>query len=358
MPHTKQKLILLFDGTWNDPQSRTNVYRMAKSIKHFDEKGVRQKFFYSPGVGTKRNEKIRGGATGYGLTQILFDAYDWLCRNYTAHTEIFVFGFSRGAFTARSFGGLIRKCGVLWITTPVLLNNAREVYMKENVHPDDNLCKNFRLHFSQEAEIHFMGVWDTVGALGIPRTTFTESEKYKWHDTNLTSIVKHAYHAMALDEHRKAYDITFWTSQDGSKKPSQKEVEQRWFIGAHANVGGGYDLERFENDYDPLAKLSFDWIAEKAVKAGLELKHFEKAPDHAIESTHVDSYRDFMRGVYRAFRWVKTFGKGRYFRKFDRGPEDIKAVNVTVDGSVWKRWNADPDYRPPTLVNAHLEPPA
>ena len=357
MPHTKQKLILLFDGTWNDPQSRTNVYRMAHSIKHFDEKGVRQKFFYSPGVGTKRFERLRGGATGFRLSRIMMDGYDWLCRNYTPGSEIYVFGFSRGAFTARSFGGLIRKCGILRISSPVLLKRAKKVY-KKDVHPDDKLCKVFRTHFSQEAEIHFMGVWDTVGALGIPGTNLTERGIFKWHDTNLTSIVKHAYHAMALDEHRKAYDITFWTSQDGSKKPAQKEVEQRWFIGAHANVGGGYDLERFENDYDPLAKLSFDWMAEKAVKAGLELKHFVKAPDHAVESAPVDSYRDFMRGVYRAIRWVKTFGKGRYFRKFDRGHKGNKAVNVTVDGSVWKRWNADPDYRPPTLVNAHLEPPA
>jgi uncharacterized protein (DUF2235 family) len=105
-------LTLLFDGTWNDPQDRTNVFRLCTSpADHAKDRG-RQRFFYDPGVGTNRLTRLRGGLFGYGLSRHLRKGYDWLARHYAQGDRIFIFGFSRGAYTARSLVGLIRKCGL------------------------------------------------------------------------------------------------------------------------------------------------------------------------------------------------------------------------------------------------------
>ncbi|GAB2714828.1 DUF2235 domain-containing protein [Halomonas garicola] len=259
---TKQRLILFFDGTWNDPQDRTNVFRLAQHIHEYDG-DIRQRFFYDPGVGNGKFVRLAGGAFGYGLSKNLRQGYDWLARRYAEGDDIWIFGFSRGAYTARSLAGLIRKCGLLRIVTPGLLDRAEEIYRDKKLKPDDEPCDIFKRHYGRTPRIHFIGVWDTVGALGVPGTRFTEQRKYSWHDTELSSIVDYAYHAVALDEHRAAYEVPLWVSRDGRKKPGNREVEQRWFIGAHANVGGGYGD-------DPLADIPLQWMSEKASDAGLK----------------------------------------------------------------------------------------
>ncbi|GAA3534613.1 DUF2235 domain-containing protein [Zobellella aerophila] len=146
--------------------------------------------------------------------------------------------------------------------TPTGLAAAERLYRNKRAAPDGVQCKAFRGRYSREINIHLLGVWDTVGALGIPGSMISERGLYSWHDTQLSKIVERAYQAMALDEHRTAYDAVPWTSPDGEQKPGQIEVEQRWFIGAHANVGGGYGN-------DPLADLSLAWMQDKATAAGL-----------------------------------------------------------------------------------------
>jgi uncharacterized protein (DUF2235 family) len=347
MADHKERLILLFDGTWNDPQDRTNVYQLSRLIADYDGK-IRQRFFYDPGVGTGSFNRFTGGAFGAGLSDNLQEGYDWLARNYTADSEIFVFGFSRGAYTARSLVGMIRKCGLLHISTPVLLDAAEKIYRNKQVAPDDSLCCQFRARYSREVKIHLIGVWDTVGALGVPGTQISERGLYSWHDTQLSKIVERAYHAVALDEHRAAYDAVLWTSDDGLQKPEQIEVEQRWFIGAHANVGGGYSD-------DPLSTLSLAWMLEKASKAGLKLTPYQ-LPANAWQSKPRDSFSAFLGGGYGAFRRLLHPGDGRHYRAFDEGSKGQRGVGVTIDPSVWSRWNFDSAYRPPTLVLAGKQP--
>lgn len=346
----KQRLILLFDGTWNDPEDKTNVFRLAGRLRSFDN-DTQQRFFYEPGVGTGKLDRLRGGAFGYGLSKNMLQAYDWLARRYAEGDEIWVFGFSRGAYTARSLVGLIRKCGLLRISNPGLLNKAEALYRNKNLHPDSPECQAFKNDYSRKPRIHFIGVWDTVGALGIPGTNISEHGKYSWHDTELSGIVEHAYHAVALDENRAAYDVALWTSDDGKQKPANTAVEQRWFIGAHANVGGGYGSS------DPLPDIALQWLVEKAAQAGLKLEAF-KAPDNAWETRPRDSYAEFMKGIYAWFRKLRDSGDGRYYRKFATGHQGKLAVNVTVDPSVWQRW-LDPGlgYRPRTLSDAGQVPP-
>lgn len=355
MSQPSQRLILLFDGTWNDPQDRTNVYRLARDIHDYDGQGIRQRFYYEPGVGTRQWQRLVGGAFGVGLSRNLQNGYDWLVRHHCANTQVFVFGFSRGAYTARSLVGMIRKCGLLRVATPRLVKEAEQLYRNGKLTPKDAVCRRFRERYSREIEIHCLGVWDTVGALGIPGTSFSEHGRYAWHDTELSSIVRRAYQAMALDEHRKAYDIALWTHPGGAKKPCQEEVEQRWFIGAHANVGGGYRME--DGGFDPLATLGYAWMCEKAQAAGLSL-HMPEVPADAHRMVPRDSYRDFMKGVYRRYRSLRDRGgDGRHYRRHAQDQQGNPAVGVTIDPSVWRRWREARDYRPSTLVRAGCVPP-
>lgn len=345
----KQRLAVLFDGTWNDPEDQTNVYRLARLIQDYDG-NTRQRFFYDPGVGTSILTRFCGGAFGLGLSKNLQQGYDWLAKRYAKDDEIWLFGFSRGAYTARSLAGMIRKCGLLHVSTPKLLKDAERLYRDKRLSPDCEPCRAFRAAYSREVKIHFIGVWDTVGALGIPGTYFSESGKYSWHDTELSSIVERAYHAVALDEFRAAYEVSLWTHPDGTIKAGQLAVEQRWFIGAHANVGGGYGA-------DPLADLSLAWMLGNAQSAGLKLESFE-ATYEAWKAQPRLSFNEFLGGAYAFFRRLKAKGDGKYFRKYSIGHEGRPAVNVTVDESVWERWkSSNGTYRPVTLTQAGVKPP-
>jgi len=346
----KQRLILLFDGTWNDPEDQTNVFRMAGKI-HDEDGGISQRFFYNPGVGTGKIDRFRGGVFGFGLSKNLLQGYEWLAKRYRHEDEIWIFGFSRGAYTARSLVGLIRKCGLLRIVTPHLLETAEDIYRNKALKPDGEECQAFRSTYSFTPRVHFIGVWDTVGALGVPGTSLSEKGHYSWHDTELSSIVNYAYHAVALDEHRAAYDVPLWISDNGEKKPNNVDVEQRWFIGAHANVGGGYGSD------DKLADLALQWMMEKASNAGLKLDGFT-APTDAWKTKPKDSFGEFLKGLYAWFRKIKALGDGRHYRRCSVGMEDKPAVNVSVDPSVWLRWQqADYNYRPRTLSDAGQQPP-
>lgn len=348
MPYQPQKLIVLFDGTWNDPQHNTNVVKMARSIAPYAGE-QRQRFFYSPGVGTNTATRLAGGMFGVGLSKNLRQGYDWLARHYRPGDEIWVFGFSRGAYTARSMVGMIRKCGLLHIVTPTQLTAAERLYRNKSAAPDGKECREFRRHFSQEVNIQFIGVWDTVGALGVPGTLISERGTYSWHDTQLSKIVKHAYQAIALDEHRAVYKAVPWTSEQGQKKPTQIIVEQRWFIGAHANVGGGY-MD------DPLADLPLAWMQHKAIAAGLNITPVLPALN-AWETAPTDSFSSFLSGGYAYYRRVFHKNTQRYHRDLYHDAQGHQAVGVTIDDSVWQRWQQTSTYRPNTLIKAGVAPP-
>lgn len=349
----KQRLVVMFDGTWSDPQDRTNVFRLVRQLSDRDG-STQQRFFYDPGVSTDRLERLRGGVFGRGLTENLLQGYDWLARNYATGDEIWLFGFSRGAYTTRSLVGLINKCGLLDISTPDLLEQAEALYRNKSLSADSPECKAFRERYSRKVKVHFLGVWDTVGTLGVPGT-FKPEQHYAWQDTTLSGLVERAYHAVALDEYRRAFDVALWTSADGKMKPGQVEVEQRWFIGSHANVGGGYGD-------DPLADISFAWMLGKAARAGLAIKPFA-APADAWRTELRDSYSEFLGGAYSLWSRFMAMGDGRQTRSLYTGQGKRPAINVTIDDSVWMRRNApECNYRPAALEgwvdNSQLVEPA
>lgn len=328
-----RRIVLLFDGTWNDESSKTNVYRTMKAIRSTGSSDPEQPLFYDEGVGTNWYDRVTGGAFGRGLSANIRQGYQWLCQTYRPGDEVFVFGFSRGAYTARSLVGLIRKCGLVQEPSKARVAEAYGYYRDKNLHPDSDQLQAFREQHSRTIRIHFIGVWDTVGALGVPfsRVPFSR-DYYRWHDTELSKIVDYAYHAVAIDENRKDYATAVWTVQ----KPANKDVEQRWFIGAHANVGGGYGN-------DSLANRPLRWLQDKAEACGLVLNgKIEVGPEDHLAPV-VDSYSEFMFGLYKRFR-------PRFHRAFGTG------VNETVDPTVWDRWQNDSNYRPETLLE-HPERP-
>jgi uncharacterized protein (DUF2235 family) len=332
-----RKLILLFDGTWNNRKDSTNVVRMRNAIASTGEHDPEQPCFYDAGVGTHWYDRLTGGAFGRGLSENIQQGYQWLAGKHQPGDEIYIFGFSRGAYTARSLVGLIRKCGILNSPEQAMVEQAYDLYRDKNVAPDDAKAVSFRSSHSRETRVRFIGVWDTVGALGIPVSHVPFSKDYyRWHDTDLSKIVDYAYHAIAVDENRKDYAVAVWTKI----KPENIEVEQEWFIGAHANVGGGYD----KMPPDTLPNLPLRWMQDKAAATGLKLlSRVEVAPaDHLAEVN--DSFKEFMFGIYQAL-------KDRYPRPFGKG------ANESVHESVWQRWKARPEYRPKSL-SKHPSKPA
>jgi hypothetical protein len=242
-----KRLIVCYDGTWNSPEKNappSNVVRMSRMVSPSDHQGVVQSVYYDPGVGTGNTvDRWLGGAFGNGLEQKVKEGYLFLANNYEDGDEIYVFGFSRGAFSARSLVGFIGACGGL-LHGEKGLNKLRDAWDYYRQPPDKR--EQFRFHVeikdlvNKTPMIDCLGVWDTVGALGIPSGLFNTINRlrYSFHDTRLSRIVKHAFQALAIDEHRAAFQASLW--QKPKDSVVGQIVEQVWFPGAHANIGGGY----------------------------------------------------------------------------------------------------------------------
>ena len=171
----KKRLALFLDGTWNTKNDDTNVWR----LKSLCSESADQVCYYSTGVGTQFGQRVLGGGFGYGLDDEVIRAYQWIMENYHPEDRVFIFGFSRGAFTARSLAGFISKCGLLRLGSPMSLSQLYARYREGSTQKtirglhdthDDQLSQEERWlkKYSMPIPIWFQGVWDTVGALGIP----------------------------------------------------------------------------------------------------------------------------------------------------------------------------------------------
>ena len=267
-----KRLVVCSDGTWNRADQAyhgqpcpTNVIKLSSRLANRDAAGVLQVISYDQGVGTGNAvDRFTGGAFGVGLADNILDAYRFLVANYEAGDEIYLFGFSRGAYTARSVAGMVRKCGILDRRSVGKYHEAVALYRRRDDSADGDAARRFRAQHAINGEvptpIRMIGVWDTVGALGIPlrgmRWLTRQDEQF--HDVQLSRSVEFACHALAIEEHRKPFLPTLWQKRDGS----QQRVEQVWFAGAHSDVGGGY-AER------GLSDIVLAWMIERATAAGL-----------------------------------------------------------------------------------------
>lgn len=304
-----RNLIVCCDGTWNTPEQKagnvpvpTNVVRLYNALCDHDPAGHPQLGYYHPGVGTEGGwwEKLAGGSVGKGLGKNIQSAYKWLAVNYRPGDRIFLFGFSRGAYTVRCLGSLILTCGLLDLTQVAEANAWQRVatayaagYRKRQERA--GWAEDWAFHRDGEGAavaIHFLGVWDTVGALGIPdelawMNLFDRPGKYAFHNADLHERVLNARHAVALDEMRASFVPTLWANV-----ADRATVKQLWFPGVHCDVGGGYPEKG-------LADGALAWMMDEAQALGLALDagmRRQVAPD-AQGVLH-----DSLTGVFKALR--------------------------------------------------------
>jgi uncharacterized protein (DUF2235 family) len=265
-----KRLVVCCDGTWNDSDQSTdytNVSRLAWAIKPVDAKGVSQIVYYQSGVGTAGTavSKIIGAATGAGLSHNLRDAYSFICTNYCDGDEVFLFGFSRGAYTARCIGGLIGFAGLIGKRDLDQFHALWKAYKEQ----DTKTLANFDTR-KKDATIKCIGVWDTVGSVGIPEDLDRFGlfkQYYGFLNANLGAHVEHAFHALALDERRKNFVPTLWEQTPEGKAKGQ-ELKQVWFAGVHCDVGGGYEvhgtsdiaLAWMASEVSPYLDIDFDYL--------------------------------------------------------------------------------------------------
>jgi uncharacterized protein (DUF2235 family) len=304
-------VIFCADGTWNGPDQDenddrlpdpTNVYKlfvglageMATETRDADEQEksllqggrIVQVAKYIHGVGDSRNpiKKLFGGAFGAGLISRIVRGYTFISRNYEPGDHIVNTGFSRGAYTARALAGLIASQGVLakhitadktrayrcgaqaWYhyrersKRPSILARLAEVVadLPAFLSRDDLTARDLiPIH-----HIKVVGVWDTVGSLGLPR--YMEDERYdafKFADARLSAKVEHGFHAVALDEQRVDFTATLWDQASN--------VMQLAFPGAHGDVGGGYPIPTGESG---LSDIALEWMARQLATTGVRLK--------------------------------------------------------------------------------------
>ncbi len=332
-----KRIVICCDGTWNSPDKTadgvnvtTNVVKLAEAVKKTGRDKISQILFYDPGVGSGGNwvKRCFDGATGTGISQNILEAYAYLVRKYKPGDELFLFGFSRGAYTVRSLAGLIRNSGLLRADAAHMVNKAYALYRSgsKSSHPKAKEATLFRRTYAVAdiIPIKFIGVWETVGSLGNPLLFDSYlSRRNRFHDTDLSSTIQNAYQALAIDEKRKHFEAALWHRKADVR---EQVLEQVWFKGVHSNVGGGYSRTG-------LSDIALEWLAAKAVKHGLDLKAMELAPVPAEER------EESWKGAYKILKpFHRPIGQ-----TYPQGPTD-EAIHQTV-ADLYKN-----GYRPRNLV--------
>jgi glutathione S-transferase len=381
-----KKIVFCADGTWNGPEQQTgqsitegndsagevggtstNVYKFylnlagdvtpeTRTLQDEQEKclldgagNVVQVTKYLHGVGDSSNTvtKVLGGVFGVGVISRIVRGYTFISRHYQPGDDIYITGFSRGAYTARALAGMISRVGLL-DTSKYNVNDKDEAYRRGlaawyrskgitlngagQLVADANRVLDFfeRLVSSKalastdliaNVPIKAVGVWDTVGSMGVP--LYLKDKRldiFEFTDTKLSDRVEYGFHAMAIDEMRADFPVTRWDDR--------KQMEQVWFVGAHADVGGGYDLAESR-----LSDVALHWMMTKMGAVGLVFTSpLSCIPDCACS----------LQAVHRP--WDNPPFK--LLAKSPRQPEASDVFHV----SVVERWKSDASYRPKALA--------
>lgn len=434
----KQRLVVCLDGTWNTRDDNTNVlhhfaFVTEGSVPDGNGGSIIQRKEYIQGVGTGALDHITGGGFGIGLEQNVREAYNWLVQNFNdgpaggEPDEIYIFGFSRGAYTARSLVGFIGSCGLLKRGAPITVNQLWQNHcvlgrLREErssiwdlVFPESepacrpmnrlvrdswaefsftppalNASERLLVAWSRRVRITYLGVYDTVGAMGLDALAIPglRSKVAMHHNLRPTSLIRRCRHALAMNEHRISFNHNPFVQYVGHPSEShpisetdhfganrekwRERIEQRWFVGAHSNVGGGYP----DNE---LAQIPFRWLFAGAAIAetppgenkprGLvceSLPNFTSSDCPPIR----DSYEEFAHPF-----WSMILRGKRHYRRLSPTPEfratraranneggdgkrsnirsgfSLESINETVDGSVYDYWRKTNGDLPPNLVD-------
>ena len=331
-----KRLFICCDGTWNTATdvddgvpTPTNVFKFYSALAESDAQGNAQEKYYHAGVGTSGGalSKVLGGVTGTGLSLNIKACYYWISQHYQVNDHLYLIGFSRGAYTARSLAGLIAYSGIPpkgseWPT----IEKAFQGYREKRRFFQAPIKQDF-----VRPEIDFVGVWDTVGSLGIPErvkvfaTNFDQATAHRneFHDTTLSPLVKNAFHAVAADELREDFQPTLWTS---APAPEQT-LEQVYFPGVHADIGGGYQESELSN-------ISLAWMIDKAQSCGAQF-----CPKLISQIKNEKNYQGILHDSY--------VGKFKLSRTLPRNLPNLSLPSALVHESVRSRMKDPPIYQAP-----------
>ncbi len=342
-----KKLIVCCDGSWNTLEQEhdgvpvpTNVGKLYFALDHSQPEA--QIAYYHPGVGTSPslNDKVFGGAFGDGLSKNIKSAYQWVCSHYAPGDQIFLFGFSRGAYTARSLSGFLTRCGILDthnLEDDEVWDRVDVAYKKGYRERSADWLGSGWKHITtpDQVKIDFIGVWDTVGALGIPDTFALLSLmdnflKLRFHDTELSDQVRVARHALAIDEQRASFSPTLWVNI-----PPTCDAQQIWFPGGHSDVGGGYVQTG-------LSDAALKWMIDEVTPFGVA---FNPKKISQIKP----NFQDVLHNTYKG-----------YLKYLGSQPRSVPPVNAPDVHQSAKDRNADPaitekNYMHTVWLNMHDE---
>ncbi|EQC39064.1 hypothetical protein SDRG_03272 [Saprolegnia diclina VS20] len=348
-----QKRIGIFlDGTWNQKQTQTNVWRLYMQMADGTFGHVHQIRKYFVGVGNKFGHWITGGAFAVGMTDIIRNAYMWLVEHYNDGDEIFLFGFSRGGYEVRALLGMLGSVGLMKPNSPMHIDQLWQRYERTldthdvealSLHQLKKLAdvtnldaeSKWMLQYCKEVNIKFVGVFDVVAA------DWGKVQK----DGQNGQLIEHMCHALAIDEHRSSFRASVWEDLDDDDNNDGRRaidagydwLEQRWFVGAHSNVGGGITN-------DELSHLPLKWIRDRAHDYGLD---FRRDSDIELDGEEVVRHAAQIDPSMTLMYQIMQLGQ-RFFRPIGSS----KTLNETIDPSVLQRLQ-DPtmEYAPKNLLD-------
>jgi uncharacterized protein (DUF2235 family) len=353
-----RNIVICCDGTNNQfAGDHTNVIRTYKVARRTPG----QLTYYDPGVGTmpepwektklaKRWSMLKGLAFGDGFFDNILDAYRFVIANYEPGDKVFIFGFSRGAFTARAVAAMLRSIGLVYPATENLLSYAQNYWLKDKEGEEDGIrmCAEFKATLSRACPVHFIGVWDTVSSVGFFNNFRT------FPHTMRNPEVTHVRHAVSIDERRSTFRQNLMLPI-----PPNQDVKNVYFAGVHSDVGGGYPPEE-----SGLAKIAFNWMIREATNCGLdidsaafsrELTGIGASPDPSAplhKSLHgiwwlgelIPMRRYSFEDHKKHWHWlIGAFNQPRYVER------TAKESYVFLHQSVLDRIRQCPDYRPKNL---------
>lgn len=392
-PPKGRNLVILCDGTGNElggaVAEAISAIRISNVLKLFRiaEKGKSQLVYYSPGVGTigrvdwlyrwrQKFLSVVGLATGYGLDDNVLGAYRFLAENWQEGDRIYLFGFSRGAWTARVLAGMLHLIGLVRPSQLNMCEQALATYKRAAKEDSMPLAWHFaRVLGCRFPTIHFLGAWDSVASVLVPRADrmwipSLETLPY----TRSNPSVRIFRHALALDERRRMFRVARWNQPQrfvpNRFRPNdvlEQDIEQRWFAGVHSDVGGGYREEE-----SSLSKLPLIWMVEEAAKAGLHiteanLRHLGYGePKGASEHRYAvpDPLGPIHKSLTLGWKPLEILPKSTRYREWKRWslfgfyfpwaePRIVDPAHA-IDASVHRRVKDTPSYRPANLPAAPL----
>jgi uncharacterized protein (DUF2235 family) len=278
-----KNIVVCCDGTGNEiERNLSNVLKLFRILR----KNPEQRVYYNPGIGTigssdpwarvRQNIKsVFQLATGYGLDNDILGAYAFICRHYGEDDAIFLFGFSRGAYTVRAVAGMVHLLGLLPPDQLNIADYALRSYKQASDEDDFSIAWHFsKVAGAREARIKFLGVWDTVASVLVPRRDRIIPQLLTLPYTRRNPSVAVFRHAMAIDERRRMFSLNRWQEPqpfvlnpfDKSAAPVAQDIRQVWFAGVHKDIGGGYPEEE-----SGLAKFPLDWMIREAAAHGVQI---------------------------------------------------------------------------------------